>query len=53
MYICNEYGIVTFRFDLVLNLFAAVPLSFADKKKVPACFAKEMSKGQKKHRFME
>jgi hypothetical protein len=53
--ICNEYGILTFRFGvaLLVHLLAAVLLSFADKKKVPACFAKDMSEGQKKHRFIE
>jgi hypothetical protein len=53
MYVFNEYGIVTFRFDLAVHLFAAVLLSFADDNKVPACFAKEMSKGQKTHHFIE
>jgi hypothetical protein len=52
MYICNEYGIVTFCFDLALHLYVAVLLRFADNK-VTACFAKEMRKGQKKHQFIE
>jgi hypothetical protein len=46
MYICNEYGIVTFRFDFALHLYAAVLLRLAVNK-VTARFAKEMSKGQK------
>jgi len=33
-----------FPFDLALRLFAAVFLRFADKKKVPAYFAKEISR---------